>query len=1434
MILNFCRRWLTAAPAIALLFPLLNLAQPASAQAAAGRSAFARSVVAVPATSAEAAKAPRHAWVSRVSLTAAETARSMTVEVALKMRNFDELQARVASGEQISRVEMAEKYFPNQDDHDRLVAWLQAQGLSIARTDANRLAVFVRAPVSALARAFQVTFSHVSAEDGEYVSATSAPSLPTDLSAAVVGIHGLQPHLHPRRLAKSRATATNNPPYLPAQIAAVYNASGLTVTGAGQTIAIFSAAFTSQTDLTAFWKAASVAASYSNIQNINVAGGPATSPSSDAATEAALDIEWTSALAPGAVIRVYGANENDPALFDEIFQQVYADLPSQPTMHQFSVSYGGDELEVDHDYLIIEAQYMANLAGAGVTVLVASGDTGSSDLGLVQTTYPTSDPDVTGVGGTTLLLNSAGGVSSEVAWSDSGGGISAVFARPAWQTGTGVPAGTTRCVPDVASAGDPNTGAVVIQNGKQETIGGTSWGAPTWAAFCALINQARASAGQAPLGLLNPRIYPLIGSTAFRDITSGNNGSYTAGVGYDLCTGIGVPNVTNLIQASLVSPTSAPTVAGQLGNRITVAGQPATFFVAAEAPTTLSYQWQRAPSGSATFASLSDNSTYNGSATATLVVNGTTLAMTGDQFQCIVSTPAGTAVSAPAASLTVVPVGVSTFAGWPESGGSVDGTGWKARFDSPGSVRTDTSGNVYVADSYNNTIRKITPAGVVTTYAGAAGVSGTTDGPVASARFNGIGGVATDAAGNVYVADSLNYTIRKISAAGVVSTLAGQAGVSGHVDGTGTGAEFSDPENLALDPSGNIYVADGVGNTIRVVSPTGVVSTLAGASLAGSTDGSGTAARFDDPTGIAVDPAANVFVADNGNSTIRKITPAGAVTTLAGSPQRPGSTDGTGTAARFYNPAGLAVNASDTVFVADYNNSTIRQVTAAGVVTTIGGSAGQQENIDGLPASSRFSTPADVAIDPSGNLFIADTGNQTIRRIVPGTVSPPVIQSQPSSVTINSGQNATFTVTASGLAPLSYQWQRMPSGGTTYSTLNDNGTYSGSATATLTLLAATVALDGSQFQCVVTNPGGSTASSAASLFVQGAPSISTTAQTQSVAVGGSVTLSVAATGRGLSYQWQLNGVAITGATASTLTLSNVQAANAGTYTVVVTNSYGSTTATIATLSVLSARLTNLSARAAVGTGSNVLIAGFAIGGTGSKQMILRGVGPTLASFGVTGVLATPQLTLVNAAGVTLFNGTAWGGSSALAALFNSVGAFALPTASADSATVQTLPTGNYTATVSGVGTSTGVALAELYDADSGTPPARLTNISARALVGTGANILVAGFNVSGGTETVLIRGIGPGLTQFGLTGVLANPVLTVYNSSGAVIASNQGWAGSATLSNAFTQVGAFSLPTNSADSALLLTLPAGTYSAQVSGINSNTGIALAEVYEVPH
>ncbi len=349
---------------------------------------------------------------------------------------------------------------------------------------------------------------------------------------------------------------------------------------------------------------------------------------------------------------------------------------------------------------------------------------------------------------------------------------------------------------------------------------------------------------------------------------------------------------------------------------------------------------------------------------------------------------------------------------------------------------------------------------------------------------------------------------------------------------------------------------------------------------------------------------------------------------------------------------------------------------------------------------------------------------------------------------------------------------------------------------------------------------------------------------QTVAAGGSVVFSFPATGAPApTFQWYLNGAAIPSATGATLVITNVSAANAGSYTCTAINPSGSKTSDPATLAVVSTsnpgRLVNLSTRAQVGTGGNILIAGFVIGGSGtsgSESILARASGPALATFSVPGALADPQLQLYSGSTVLQTN-DGWAGSAAISSAAAAVGAFAWTTPSShDSAIDTTLAASGYTLQVAGQSGDTGVALAEVYDT---TPPAsytpatpRLINLSARVQVGTGGNILIAGFAIGGSTaKTVLVRASGPALTQFSVPGVLPDPKLQIYSGSN-VVASNTGWGGDTQIAATASSVGAFSWSPSGNDSALLITLPPGAYTAQVSGASGDTGVALVEVYDV--
>jgi sugar lactone lactonase YvrE len=332
---------------------------------------------------------------------------------------------------------------------------------------------------------------------------------------------------------------------------------------------------------------------------------------------------------------------------------------------------------------------------------------------------------------------------------------------------------------------------------------------------------------------------------------------------------------------------------------------------------------------------------------------------------------------------------VATLAGSTAGGGYNDGTAATARFSGPRYVALRNDGTLFVADTRNHTIRAIAPDGRVSTIAGVAGVRGSSNGPGSAARFNSPSGIAIDAGGALYVSDAGNNTIRKISASGDVTTLAGTPfPLGGAADGTGAAAQFSFPQGVAVDTAGNVYVADQGNHAIRKITPAGVVTTLAGRKgMRGDSDDTGENATFAGPYGVAVDAAGTVYVADTFNNTIRKVTPAGQVTTLAGHPPEFGSTDGVGSEARFYSPLGIAVDGNGDLYVADAYWGLIRKVRPDGTVTTLAGST----------TTPIFSQPYGVAIDASGNVYVADTEDESIRKVTPAGVVTTLAGSMPST-----------------------------------------------------------------------------------------------------------------------------------------------------------------------------------------------------------------------------------------------------------------------------------------------------------------------------------------------------------------------------------------------------------------------------------------------------
>jgi len=364
------------------------------------------------------------------------------------------------------------------------------------------------------------------------------------------------------------------------------------------------------------------------------------------------------------------------------------------------------------------------------------------------------------------------------------------------------------------------------------------------------------------------------------------------------------------------------------------------------------------------------------------------------------------------------------------SSGSEDGVGAKAMFTNPQGITVDPSGNIFIVDGIsggiiaaNNNVRKITPAGVVTTFAGLA-QEGSDDAVGNQAQFFHPRGVAVDRASSIiYIADASNNTIRRMSRGLRVQTVAGKARLAGDKDGRRGKARFNFPGIMTVDGEGNVLVCDVLNDLVRKVTPDGAVTTLlegidcgglavdsAGtvwianfgehtidfidangqlivfAGKTGQTgrdDGVGTEARFNFPSGIAFDSAGNLFVADTGNSSIRKITPEAVVTTFVGGSRRKGNDDGVGMAATFGDPKGLAIDALDNIYITDTRNQTVRKITPAASTTTLAGKLEMSDYADGPGEDARFDFPWDITVDLNGNVYVADNYNDDIRRISP-------------------------------------------------------------------------------------------------------------------------------------------------------------------------------------------------------------------------------------------------------------------------------------------------------------------------------------------------------------------------------------------------------------------------------------------------------------------
>ncbi len=482
------------------------------------------------------------------------------------------------------------------------------------------------------------------------------------------------------------------------------------------------------------------------------------------------------------------------------------------------------------------------------------------------------------------------------------------------------------------------------------------------------------------------------------------------------------------------------------------------------------------------------------------------------------------------------------------------------------------------------------------------------------------------------------------------------------------------------------------------------------------------------------------------------------------------------------------------------------------------------------PASTRNGVSSSSWGSWSGSYSFAGAGAVTTGTAVAATARPAVAPGYTAvTTTLAAGGRFVLPINVTGGGTYAYQWYL-------------NGLRLAGATANPYVVASLAASDAGLYTVDVTNALGTTRLTAGTITVgnAGSPVLTLQPIAKNVVPGGTFTVAASATGTGLAYQWLRNGTVLPGETGAILLRNNASASDAGNYSVRVTNAAGTVTSSAATitLSAAASRPANISVRTAVATGATV-IPGFVVQGTGTKRVLIRAVGPGLAAFGLGGTMPDPKFAVFQGSTQVAANDD-WSAAN-IGSAFSATGAFALPAGSKDSALVTDLAAGrDYTVQVTNATGTGGIVLIEVYDADAlrGTSTSKLVNVSVRGQTAPGDDILTLGLVIGGeGPRTLLVRGIGPKLAAFGVTGTVADPRLQIFDSQQRAILANDDWSGAdfvSELALATTYVGAFPLDAGSKDAATLSLVQPGAYTIQVVGASAApTGEALVEVYEVP-
>jgi kumamolisin len=488
--------------------------------------------------------------------------------------NADEFTKPIDQRNILSREEFEKEHGADPASIALVESFAREHGLTVKETSAPRRTVILSGTVAAMNEAFGVQLKKYQHQGGEYRGRTGAVHLPQDLQSVVEGVFGLdnrsqaKPHFRRRRERAGARAQAQSVSYTPIQVATLYDFP-TSVNGSGECIGLIElGGGFNPTDLSNYWKQLNLSTT-PTVTAVSVGNG-SNDPTGDPDGpdgEVMLDIEVAGAIAPGVKIVAYFAENTDAGFLNAITTAVH-DSTNDPSV--ISISWGGPESSWTQQAMTSMDEAFQAAAAMGVTVCVAAGDDGSTDGltdGLQHVDFPASSPNVMACGGT-RLIGSGTTITSETVWNElannegaTGGGVSDVFPLPSYQTAAGVPPSanpggkTGRGVPDVAGNADPTTGYVTLVDGQSEVVGGTSAVAPLWAGLIALINE---SIGK-PAGFVNPLLYQANEKTDFDDITSGNNGAYSAGPGWDACTGLGSPNGLDIAETLGASQSTVQT-----------------------------------------------------------------------------------------------------------------------------------------------------------------------------------------------------------------------------------------------------------------------------------------------------------------------------------------------------------------------------------------------------------------------------------------------------------------------------------------------------------------------------------------------------------------------------------------------------------------------------------------------------------------------------------------------------------------------------------------------------------------------------------------------------------------------------------------------------------------------------------------------------------